>query len=277
MPADIIEDYLREIESRLQVDPERKQLIVSEIRSHLRDKVYELQAAEPSRAQEEVARQVIDDFGNPHDLALAYAPGGAPVLKSASSGEIVMRFGRAVGRGTKAFLKGVAITLIVLLVVAAGVGAWAYYELKPTLEKNLPYTVFESYESCYRENCTAPPAPRTFYVHPEAREVRLTLSLDRPHAVDGELTPAYYWSEKNVTLVAFGTAHVTVRDPTGATLYNRTFSPAGGDDVRETLKWAPLTGNWTIAVEFEDFRGDLEIDVSAIGLPTEVGPLSEIF
>lgn len=273
--TDIIEDYLREIESRLE-DADRKSQIVSEIRSHLREKVYEVQAADPSRSQEEVAREVIADFGNPHDLALAYGPGGTPVLKSASTGETVMRFGRAVGRGTKAFLKGVAITALVLLLVAAGVGAWAYYELKPTLEKNFPYTVFESYESCYHENCTAPATARTFYVHPEAREVRLALSLDRPHLVDGKLS-YYYWSEKNVTLAAYGTALVLVKDPTGHVLYDRTFSPAGGDDVRETMKWAPLAGNWTIEVEFVDFRGDLSVDVAAIGLPNDVGALSEIF
>lgn len=65
---------------------------------------------------------------------------------------------------------------------------------------------------------------------------------------------------------AGGDASIVVLDPSGATMYSRTFRASGGD-LSEHAVWAPLTGNWTVSYAYEDFRGYISVHGSARGLP----------
>ncbi|HWG91328.1 MAG TPA: hypothetical protein VNZ52_10825 [Candidatus Thermoplasmatota archaeon] len=247
----IIEDYLRDVETSLRAPPEQKKLIVTELRGHLQEKLADLRAAAPDRADDDLAREVVRDLGNPHDLALAYTPEGGAVLKN-STGDTVLRVGKAVGRGAGKVLKYTAIGLAVLLVIGVGAGVWAYYEIKPLIEKNAPYPLYSIDPTCSHPCNTS--QSQSFYVHPEAREVRMSLSAHGPGDFD-ERRPIH------------GTLHVLVTAPDGTVKYNHTFTALRS--THEEITWSAAQGDWTVAYRLESFEGALNVDVIAIGLPKD--------
>ncbi|HUR68000.1 MAG TPA: hypothetical protein VM370_02050 [Candidatus Thermoplasmatota archaeon] len=257
----MIDEYLREVESSLRVDAARKRQIVDELRSHLTEKVDELQAAEPMRARADIEQMVLRDFGDPRDLALAYEPEGGAVLMN-SAGEIVLRFGKAFGRGAVAAgrgagkaLKWVAIGLAGLLIISVGVGAWAYHEVKPyipsIIEQSEPAYQFS--QSCHETPCNGVVPTDAFYVHPEARKVRFDLEVWPVHDDDGNH-------------VGNGTIRVTVTDNNGTLRFDRTFNGTDGYFSEET-SWAAGAGNWTLSYAYEGFRGSVSVQAYAISVP----------
>ena len=259
----LIEDYLREVQASLRVDATRKRQIADELRTHLTERVADELADDPSRPRDDVEREVLRDFGNPRDLALAYEPeGGEPVLLN-QSGDIVLRLGRAsaraakaVGRGTTKVLKVTAIVLAGLLVVALGVGAWAYYEIKPYIP-----TIVESQEPVYSYSegcataCSGAYPPDTFSVREGAETVRFDLRVRYDH--DWE-------TDERV-----GAGNVTVRiaDPSGALRFERTLSVDNETRFHHEASWASMPGNWTASYEFDGFVGHIELETYAYGFP----------
>lgn len=272
----LIEDYLREVEASLRVDAARKRQIVDELRTHLTEKVADMQATMPERSVFEIEQEILREFGNPRDLALAYEPEGTAVLTNAA-GNIVLRVGKAVGRGarvvgrsTGTFLKWTAVALAVLLVISLGVGAWAYYEMKPyipaLIDSNDP--VYEYYEICSATPCNGAAPADTFYIHPEAQSVRFDLDVH----------PVRVSDERADNMSTNGTVRIVVADPDGGVRYNRTFELAplrasehryassGGASYQE-MSWAAVPGNWTVSYEFHDFVGSVSMTTYAVSLP----------
>lgn len=268
--TNLIDDYLREVEASLRVDASRKRQIVDELRTHLTEKVDDLQREAPDRARHDVEQEVVREFGNARDLALAYEPDGTAVLMS-GAGDIVLRLGKAVGRGAAAvgrgtgtFLKWTAVALGILLVLSIGVGAWAYYEVKPyipdLIESSEP--AYSYYQGCVEGTpCNGAPPADSFYVRPDAHTVRFDLNVWGPDSYRGcdgcnEEAPA-----------GNGTLHVVVADQLGATLYDRTFDLANQSSLHHETSWAATEGNWTIAYTFDNFVGTIDVESYVISVP----------
>jgi hypothetical protein len=251
----LIEDYLREVEQSLRVENGRKRQIIDELRGHLNEKVDDLARAAPDRPVEDVARQVLGDFGNPRDLALSYSD-GAPVLRN-QAGEIVLRLGAALGRGTRAVgrgtgkvLKWFAIAVSVLLVIAIGVGIWAFYEVRPVVATLVDQAqpAYEYHESCEGTPCSGGVPGERFFVSPDARQVRFALEV---------------WSPWDDDVNASGSVHVVVKDPSGNATFDRVITMGNGTRVSEEARWAPAAGNWTVSIEYDAFRGSVDLSTYA--------------
>jgi len=260
----LIDDYLREVETSLRVDASRKRQIVDELRTHLAEKVEDVAQGDPSRPLAAVEQEVLREFGNPRDLALAYEPEGAAVLTN-SAGDIVLRLGKAVGRGARVVgrstgtaLKWIAIGLAALLAVSLGVGAWAYYEVKPfipaIIEQSEP--TYQYFERCAQTPCNGAPPPDTFFVRPEAKTVRLDLNAYSVHPSDDR-------SEH----VANGTVRVRVTDPAGEVRFDRPINMSGDAATYYETSWSAIPGNWSVAYDFDGFVGAIDVETYAIAFP----------
>ena len=262
MPG-LIDNYLREVEASLRADPARKRHIVEELRAHLHEKVADLQRAHPERSREDVEREVLHDIGSARDLALGYEPEGTEVLRN-RAGDTVLRLGQAVGRGAKAagrgagkVLKVVAITLAVVLVVAMGVGAWAFYEFKPQLlaMANDASPVYSYSETCRGAPCDGSIPTATFHVHDDARQVRFEM----------DLWPTY--SSGGRTQIGGGGVSISVSDPNGGVAFERTLNMTNATRVHHDLTWAAVPGNWTIAVQYDQFVGEVHLHARTWSAP----------
>lgn len=265
--TDIVEDYLQRLHARLRGDPDQRRAIVDELRAHVEERIADTQAADPSRTREEVARDVLNDLGDADTLAVAYGPQHTELRDRA--GQVVVTVGRAVGRGAVAVGRGavpvvkwLAIGLAGLIVLAVGVGIWAFYEVRPyvedIVEKNAPYPLYSL--RCESEGCTADPRGQSFFVHPDAREVRLDVDVRHADGPDGNGT-------------ANGTVLVTLLDPQGVARFNRTFAASVDGYGGEEVTFAAQPGDWTVRVAFDaTFEGGLDVEVYAIGLPKEARP-----
>jgi hypothetical protein len=260
----LIDDYLREVETSLRVDAARKRQIVDELRTHLTEKADEVSAADPERPRAQIEQEMLREFGNPRDLALAYEPEGTAVLTN-QAGEIVLRLGKAVGRGAAAVgrgsaraLKWVAIALAALLVVALGVGAWAYYEVKPfipaIIEQSEP--TYQYFERCVATPCSGAAPADTFYVRGEATTVRLDLNVYSVHTEDD-------WDRH----VGNGSVRIVVTDPAGEVRYDRSLNVTEEGATFYETSWTAVEGNWTIAYSFDAFVGAIDVETYAIGFP----------
>ncbi|HVM45418.1 MAG TPA: hypothetical protein VM582_05730, partial [Candidatus Thermoplasmatota archaeon] len=212
---------------------------------------------------------VLREFGNPRDLALAYDADGIAILRS-GAGDIVLRVGQAVGRGAAAVgrgtgrvLKWMALSLAALLVVALGVGAWAYYEVKPYIPAMIESAepVYQYFERCGQTPCTGSPPADVFYVRPEATTVRLDLHVYSWHGDRGD------WDRH----VGNGSVRVQVVDPLGDVRFDREFNLSDEARMRHELSWAAEPGNWSISYAFADFVGAVDVQTYAIALPSS-GP-----
>lgn len=265
--SDIVEDYLQRLNARLRGDPGQKRAIVDELRGHIEEKIADLWREDPARTREEVAREVLNGLGDADTLAVAYGPQHTELRDRA--GEVVVSVGRAVGRGAVAVGRGavpvvkwLAIGLAGLIVLAVGVGIWAFYEVRPyvedLVEKNAPYPLYSF--GCDAEGCTGDPRGQAFYVHPDAREVRLDVDV-------------WHWDEDDRNASANGTVRVALLAPDGGLRFDRNFSVATDSHVGEEVTFAALPGDWTLRVEFgPDWLGSLDVEVYAIGLPKEARP-----
>lgn len=264
----LIDDYLREVETSLRVDAARKRQIVDELRTHLAEKVEEVARAEPGRTIPEIEQEVLREFGNARDLALAYEPEGAIVLTNAA-GDIVLRVDRAVGRGARVAgrgagkaLKWLAISLAALLVIALGAGAWAYYEIKPyipaIIEQSEP--TYQYFETCGPTPCSGEAAADVFYVRPESTSVRLNLNAYYAHDPDD-------WDER----LGNGSVRVVVTDPEGTMRLDRTFDMSAEGRAYYETTWVSAPGNWSIAYTFDAFVGRIDVNAYAIGFPWASG------
>jgi hypothetical protein len=250
--TNLIDDYLREVESTLRVDAARKRQIVDELRSHLRDKTLDLAREDPAMPQEEVERRVLAEMGSPRDLAFGYEPDGSTTVMT-SAGETILRIGAAVGRGTGRVLKWVAIGMAVLLVLAIGVGIWAFYEVKPFAEaiasESDPVYYFE--ETCRGTPCNGAMPSDTFFVTNATKTIRFELDLYHVH---GENTDVQ---------VGNGTVHILVRSPDNATRLDRQLNMTNATSLSTEMTWAAQPGEWSVSVSFEGFQGNIALQAYA--------------
>lgn len=261
--TNLIEDYLRQVEASLRAESPRRRQIVDELRSHLRDKVGDLQRERPDRPVEEVEREVLNGLGSARDLALAYEPEGVAVLKN-KAGDTVVRVGsavgrgaRAVGRGTGRALRWLAIAVAFLLVLGTGVAIWAYYEFKPYItalaEESDP--VYDHAETCSGTPCSGVIPGDTFFVGAHAAEVKLDL----------DIWPE--WDGRDHRYVGGGSVTLRVLDPSGVARFNDTFHMTNATEVSKRTTWAAVAGNWTVEYELRDFVGALDLEMYAVAKP----------
>ncbi len=244
----IVDEYLARVEKRLRLREADRAAAMTEIRAHIEDKIRDEQERSPARHRADIARDVIDDFGSPQDIAVAYTPEG-PVLHL-PSGDHVIRLGRAVGRGTARFFKIAAIVLGVLLVTAIGLGAFAYAEFKPIIAANAPYEVFHYRESC--NPCDGISLNEPFPVHSRAREVRLEVSS---HATGN----------------GSGTFSVDVIDSNGTVHYSRTYHDLDDNNASVDTTLPAVPGTWRAVISYSGYHGHAHIEVWTIGLPPDAG------
>lgn len=260
----LTEDYLREVEATLRVEPARKQQILDELRGHLQEKVNDLKTAAPDRTYADIEHEVIHDLGSARDLALAYTAEGDAVLQN-RAGDTVLRLTSAMGRGATTAarvvresggkaLKVIAIGLGVCLLLAVALGAWVYVEYGPMIltAASEAEPVFEHSESCAMacENVYS----QRFLVKPEATQVRFEVEI---------------WGHRgdSSTRVAAGTVHITIIDANGTVRYDRALNATSGAMLDSRATWAATPGEWTADVRVEGFVGHLHARTWASSTP----------
>lgn len=277
--TDHIEDYLRKVDRHLTLEPHQRQQVLSELRSHLWETVRELQNQDPARPIEDIQHQVVQDFGAPADLAIAYNPEGSIVLTDATGStvltfsEAVTRAGRAVGKGAatsaKAVGKGAVVAgrglggflkvllIVVSIVIAAAllsaslVAVFLFDDIKELIEENAQASLYTgNFDNCSNAPCNGTLDPKRFYVGEETKRLRFMIA---GHASGNETNGG-------------GILVVTVRDPEGNTVMDAAYDLAPRESFWDRGVWAAQPGYWQIEVRYEDFRGHFELDVDATGL-----------
>ncbi len=246
--TNLIEDYLKRVEGRLRLRSTQRDHVVSELRSHILEKVADLERQDPTRERDDIVREVLEDFGDAEDLALAYTDEGATVLRL-PSGEVLLEVGRAVGRGTARFFKIAAVVFGVLLIVAICAGVLAYQEFKPVILKNAPYPVYDYDERCVPCDGTF---NESFAVHSNAREI---------------------WFEFHVTPTGLGngTFRMMLADGNGTVHYDRVFTDADDGFVSLHRSFPGIAGDWRVMFTYANFAGRVHVEVDTIGLPPDAG------
>jgi hypothetical protein len=246
--TDVIRDYLKAVGHRMPMDAGAKEQVLRELRAHLLEKAADLARENPSLSREDVERRVVREFGDPDELAFAYG-GGRAVVRS-SKGEVVLRVGRALGRGTKAFLKWTAIAVAFLLVLGSALSYAVYQESKPYLQHQFyneyATQVFYRVDSCGAERCNGLPSAETFGPPEGAKriEARIMVSVAQ----------------------AGGSVRISVTDPAGATVYDRTFSATTSSTTsQEELVWTAVPGAWKVTTHHIGFSGTAMLDFYARG------------
>jgi hypothetical protein len=246
----LTDDYLGQVERSLETDPSTRDQVIQELRGAMDEKLGALARERPEAPIEDLEKEILNDFGSPTDLALAYGPEGVHLRRA--SGEIALKLGRAVGRGTKQIIKWGAIVGAVALLLGIGLGIWAFYEAAPYVEGIVERQVYrEAYsvqEFCSPDACNGQRGPQSFALTDGARQVRLDVDIDADHA--GR---------------AGGSVEVLFLDPTGQTKYARTFNLTSDAFYREELRWEPVEGEYTVSIEYHDFVGEFGLIVSTIG------------
>ena len=247
----IIEGYLSEVRAHLRTSAAEKDQIIRELRTHLEERVREARGAHPDRETEALTREVLERFGNPHELAIAYTPEGATELRL-PSGETVLRVGKAVGRGTGKVLKWVGVGTLALGLIVAGLGIWAFYEVRPyvegIIEQNVQEPVYRYTEHCRDAPCQGQAVNQTFYVQPGARYVSFDL-----------------WASVDDAVPEGGSVAVQILDPDGTTRFSRTLALEPGGHLSEDARWAPVSGDWRVEITYADFQGRVHLSVETAG------------
>ena len=243
-----VEDYLRRVESSLQTDRDTKRSIMDELRSHIADKVADMQRRSPERPRDAIVGDVLHGLGEPSEFALRFE-GERPVLQRRGTGETVLRVTRAVGRGTKRVIRGLLFTILVLMLLVAGVAAWAFQEVRPYVEGRLPLTLYEFERSCPLGSPCVENVTGSFHVQAGAARVQFSLSVHPPSGGGN------------------GTLHLRVTDPGGLVKFDRVLSAAGRGHVHESLAWAPLEGDWTVELRLVAFVGYADVEARTSGFP----------
>lgn len=243
----VIDDYLKAVERNLRLEDARKEHALRELRGHLQEKAADYAREDPTLPRHEAERRAVRDFGDASEVAAGYGADRSVVQPTGR--EMALRAGRAFGRGTRTAIKWTGISLAFLLVVSLVVGAWAYYEVKPIVEKNAPYPVYGYDQRCTATTCSTAPVQQRFDVYAGAREVRMDLGVTFE-------APA-------------GSVRITITDPNGKAVYDRTFTASiqGSSSTSEDARWAPHTGQWSVTYSYTGFQGTIHLDIYGIGLP----------
>lgn len=252
--TDIIDGYLEEVTRSLRARPSEREKIERELRSHLLHQLSEYREQDPEASDEEIQRQVVQEFGNPRDLALAYTDEGAEIRDPA--GETLLRIGRAVGRGTRTALKWMGIGALALLLIVGSLGVWAFYEARPVIldivSNYVENEAFNYQERCGPSPCTVAPPTQTFHVPEGVREVKLDIDLLDTRR--SELS---------------GQAVVQLSDPNGEVVFQRVFDVDGRTQASVATELAPVAGNWTIEMELSEFTGWFRVHIVTFGQADE--------
>ncbi len=245
----LIESYLQDVRRRLPGTAD-KDAIIAELRTHLEDRIAERGApSQTPEQQQAIVREVLRDFGEASELALAYE-NDSPVLQR-SGGEVALRLTKSAARsagvavaGASRFLRPILITLMIIVGSVAGIalvaGIVLFDDIRELAERHAPETVYDHHRHCNMA-CNET-LNESFYVGPGAREVRLGVDID----------------------ASSGTFRVIIRDPDGAVRLDRLYS--AGDDVRMDNTVAPTSGTWTTQLTYGAFQGQASVEASTLGL-----------
>lgn len=264
----LINSYLARVEAKLQVDEASKRQILKELRAHLKDRVDEERAARPDAPEEEVVQEVLNDFGSPDDLALAYTPQGTTLRDKAgrtlvtlpvvvkgvgravkTGGTAAAKGAAAVGRGILAFASRVVVPVLIAVLVLAAIGLVVGFFLFDDITALVAaHTPEEIYQESVR--CTDTACDRVF-------TGQFHVAADR---FDRLVLDAYI-DRGNPDQAGAGTAQILILAPDGTELLNRTAGP--GDPARVWLDatWSPQEGPYTVQYEFTGFHGRVHLHV----------------
>lgn len=282
--SDRFDRFLREVDSHLTLDPAERKQVLGELRSHLAETASEMQIVDPDRSVDDIQAQVVDDFGAPADLALAYNPRGSVVLTDASgatvltfsaavtkagkmAGEVARSGARAVGRGAEAVGRSAGavgrgagravkigfLSFVVLLGVALLSGTIVavvlFDDIRDIVESNVDEHLYSSSVDCRNLNCSGARGSTSFYLFEGAKGLTYDFDL---HAAEANAT---------------GTALLQIYDPSGRLVLNRTFDATGEHRNIERGDFQPAPGYWEVRLVFAGYNGQASIDVWATGLP----------
>lgn len=244
----IIEDYLRAVASRLRLPRQQKDAAIAELRGSIHAQTDEI-AAREGLPRDAAAKRVLGQMGAPGELAIAY--NGSSVEVRSSTGEILLRATRAVGRGTVAALKWGAIAVAFLLVLGSVVAYVAYQETKPYIEREYRQGIYQGELDCPNTSrCTSAPIEDSFGAPVDAHSLEARLLVD--------------------VLAAGGSLRVVVVNPDGELVLDRTFTGGTQAERHEVnLKWAADAGNWKVSVTPTGFGGKYDLSVLSVGIQTD--------
>lgn len=143
-------------------------------------------------------------------------------------------------------MAGIGIAIAFLVVVGAAAVYVGYQESKPYVEREYVTPVYDHQKSC-ASPCSSLSVEETFAVPEGANRVDARLSVS--------------------VAATSGTARVTVIDPEGKVVYDKTLSPGGASSLDEDSSWTAVEGTWKVRTEYVAWSGTLAFDVFARGLP----------
>ena len=228
MTNHVIEEYLDEVRTHLQMPAEERDAVIDEMRLHLLDKMEQLRKAEPDRSEDELALQATHSFGEPAEIG-ARGPGAS--LPPSSPMQSFWR------KTTKVAViaAGVGILLVASLILA-DIGAQTFGLVDHGTEAN--WTVYT------RSNRLADQTSienDTFFVPYAAQEVLLWITIS-PSA--------------NNT----GCGGLILRDPNAQTVLD---DSQNCGRVDRYLRFE-TAGRWQIDYKFQDFTGNVTVSVHAV-------------
>lgn len=141
---------------------------------------------------------------------------------------------------------GIGIAIAFLVVVAGAAVYVGYQESKPYVEREYVTPVYDHQKSC-ASPCSSLSVEETFAVPAGANRVDAHLSVS--------------------VAATSGTARITVIDPQGKIVYDKTISPGSATSLEDDASWAPVEGEWKVRTEYVAWSGTLGFDVFARGLP----------
>lgn len=141
----------------------------------------------------------------------------------------------------------------VILVLAIGAGVWAFYEVRPIVEtlasQSMP--AYEYTEGCDGTPCNGVAANDLFFVSNQTKEVRLSVDVG----------PLWRHEEH-----ATGNVHVILYDPAQKAVFDRNFTVTNQTSGSREIRFESVPGNWTVQVEFFEFRGEVRVEAYAYSL-----------
>ncbi len=251
-----IRKYMREVKRNLEdlKSRDRKQ-ILSEIRSHIDEKFAEALKENPDKDRTVLVHEVLNEFGEPAQIAKAYMPAGLVPQKGAAAVKVA---------------KIIATSIVVMFVfgmVMNGIVSCVYGPSHAELMKeyykehfnylnnqNEPrkqiYTarveVYSHIEQNYPQPKTsALPIEENFYLPVNTTRIELTFT-----------SQGY---QTNVPIAS--SVRIQVTNPNGDAVFDKTFSGPGTEVVSVTCN--PVTGDWKVAYTYVSYTGYLVVGGTA--------------
>lgn len=241
----IIDEYLREVRSRLNHLPIRERdAVLEEIGQHLKAETKRLRREEPNLSADEAQLRATHAFGDPDELGVAYGARGGVVNRTTGALllDVAVLSSRAAGRGMKSTLKWTGIIAasilglaLILLVVGLTFTGTMIHTFQDDIRENIPRPLY-NYQNSWGPAPHTATESDTFELREGTREFIFTAQL-RP-ATDG-----------------IGCARVVLTAPSGSTAYD---SGLSCDPVDRSLT-LNQKGVWTVEYTYAGYTGSVEV------------------